>query len=168
MTSSGSFPAHTFWRIVFVVSAIILLIYGAMMLHTRVTTDSATRAKNVKAVTKVLEDQAIAWNKGDLDGFMAGYWMSENLTFSSGRNVRKGWKATFDDFRERYQAEGKEMGKLTFSELDVNLLDSQNALVRGRWKVVQTQKSLDGLFTLWLHKEPEGWRIRADHTSAGE
>ena len=36
-----------------------------------------------KAVRQVLDDQAVAWNKGDLFGFMAGYWKSDDLSFYS-------------------------------------------------------------------------------------
>src|SRR6516162_2267178 len=63
------------------------------------------------AIRKVLEDQAAAWNKGDLEGFMAGYLKSDELTFFSGGKVTKGWQATLDNYRKRYQGDGKEMGK---------------------------------------------------------
>ena len=66
----------------------------------------------VKAVTKVLEDQAAAWNKGDLPGFMEGYWKSPDLRFLSGKTVTEGWQATLDRYRKKYQADGKKMGKL--------------------------------------------------------
>src|SRR5438105_10690712 len=70
------------------------------------------------AIRKVLDDQAAAWNKGDLEAFMAGYWKSPNLTFTSGNNKTKGWDATLERYKKRYQGEGKEMGKLTFSEVE--------------------------------------------------
>src|SRR5262249_53253325 len=88
-----------------------------------------TQAK--KAIRKVLDDQVTAWNKGDLRGFMDGYWQSPDLSFFSGKNKTKGWQATLDRYRKKYQGEGKEMGKLSFSELDVELLGPQHALVRG-------------------------------------
>src|SRR5947207_3012208 len=73
-------------------------------------------------VIKVLTDQEAAWNRGDLRGFMDGYWNSPELSFYSGRDKRKGWKETYERFQKRYQAEGREMGKLTFSELSVDPL----------------------------------------------
>src|SRR5262249_48250214 len=115
-----------------------------------------------------LEDQAAAWNKGDLEGFMAGYLKSDELTFFSGGKVTKGWQATLDNYRKRYQGDGKEMGKLIFSDLDVAVLSPENAIVRGHWKVEMSSKTPEGLFTLWFHKEEAGWRIVHDHTSAKE
>jgi beta-aspartyl-peptidase (threonine type) len=120
------------------------------------------------AIRKVLEDQAAAWNKGDLEGFMAGYLKSDELTFFSGGKVTKGWQATLDNYRKRYQGDGKEMGKLTFSDLDVSVLSTENSIVRGHWKVEMSSKTPEGLFTLWFHKEKDGWRIVHDHTSAQE
>jgi beta-aspartyl-peptidase (threonine type) len=58
------------------------------------------------------------------------------------------------------------MGKLTFSELEVDLLSTDHALARGRWQVVLKKETPGGLFTLILKKMPKGWRIIHDHTSS--
>ena len=121
----------------------------------------------MKAIRKVLDDQVAAWNKGDLEGFMAGYWKSDELTFFSGKEVTKGWNATLERYKKRYQSEGKEMGKLTFSELSIDVLGPEAAVVRGRWKVVTSKETLQGLFTLIFKKTADGWKIVHDHTSAG-
>ncbi len=118
-----------------------------------------------EAIQQVLKAQETAWNKGDLEGFMVGYWNSPDLTFSSGKETRRGWQTTLERFRERYQAEGKEMGKLTFSDHETELLGPDTALVRGRWKVETSKETLGGVFTLLVKKMPEGWRIVHDHTS---
>jgi beta-aspartyl-peptidase (threonine type) len=123
---------------------------------------------NVEAVLDVLRAQETAWNKGDLKGFMDGYWNSPELSFYSGRDKRKGWKETYERFQHRYQKEGREMGRLTFNELDATPL-GERMMVRGRWKLdMKNGDVLDGLFTLLLERKPEGWRIVHDHTSAGE
>ena len=122
-------------------------------------------AQAKKAIRKVLDDQVTAWNKADLRGFMEGYWQSPDLSFSSGKNKTKGWQATLDRYRKKYQGEGKEMGKLAFSELDVTLLGSSHALVRGRWQLALAKDNPSGLFTLIFQKLPAGWRIVHDHTS---
>jgi beta-aspartyl-peptidase (threonine type) len=125
------------------------------------------KASAAKEIAAVLEAQAAAWNKGDLKSFMAGYWKSPDLTFYSGKDKTRGWQATLERYEKRYQAEGKEMGKLTFTELDIDVLGPDSAVVRGRWKVVTSKETLGGLFTLIFKKMPEGWRIVHDHTSAG-
>ncbi|MBI3410284.1 MAG: nuclear transport factor 2 family protein [Planctomycetes bacterium] len=124
--------------------------------------DSATEKK---AIQKVLDDQAAAWNKGDLRGFMAGYWESPDLSFYSGNNKTKGWQATLERYQKTYQGEGKEMGKLSFSEMSIDLLNGEHALVKGRFTLELQKKGPTGIFTLILKKVPAGWRIIHDHTS---
>jgi beta-aspartyl-peptidase (threonine type) len=122
-----------------------------------------------KSIRQVLDDQQTAWNKGDLEGFMAGYWKSDELSFYSGGDKTKGWNATYERYKKRYQSEGKEMGALTFSELDISVAGNDNAIVRGRWQLTMKDgKTMGGLYTLWVRKLPEGWRIVHDHTSKAD
>ena len=118
-----------------------------------------------KAIREVLDRQVAAWNKGDLEAFMAGYWRSPQLTFSSGKQMLHGWQATLDRYKKRYKSEGHEMGKLSFPDLQVEVLGAESAYVRGQWQLVTSKETLGGLFTLIFKKMPEGWRIVHDHTS---
>jgi beta-aspartyl-peptidase (threonine type) len=119
-----------------------------------------------QAIQHVLDAQVAAWNRHDLEGFMAGYWHSPELTFYSGKDAYSGWQAAFERYRKRYQAEGPDkMGTLSFADLKIDLLGPDSALVRGRWKLVTSKEPLGGLFTLLFKKKPEGWRIVHDHTS---
>jgi beta-aspartyl-peptidase (threonine type) len=123
--------------------------------------DDATAA----GLRKVLMDQVDAWNRGDLEGFMMGYWHSPELTFFSGKDKRHGWQETIDRYRARYQQGGRDMGRLAFRELQIQSLDASSAWVRGRWELEKGSEKAGGLFTLIFKKMPEGWRIVHDHTS---
>jgi len=117
-------------------------------------------------VKKTLDEQVAAWNRHDLAGYMSGYWKSDTLTFYSGGTITKGWQATLDRYKQRYQGEGKEMGTLEFRELTIEVLAPKAALARGRWHLALSDgKELQGLFTVVLKKLPEGWRIVHDHSS---
>src|SRR4051812_44988441 len=85
-------------------------------------------ADDEKDIRRVLDDQVAAWNKGDLVEFMKGYWKSKDLTFVSGKDATRGWDETLERYKKRYQAEGKEMGKLQFSEVEVRTLAPDIAL----------------------------------------
>ncbi|HEV2947878.1 MAG TPA: nuclear transport factor 2 family protein [Gemmataceae bacterium] len=140
----------------------------SLFLIPNVEADPKDSSDSEKAVRRVLDSQVAAWNKGDLKGFMAGYWKSEKLTFFSGDKIEHGWQATYDRYQKRYQAEGREMGKLAFSDLNIEMLGADTAWVRGRWKLVTSKDAPGGLFTLIFKKFPDGWRIVHDHTSAGQ
>lgn len=121
------------------------------------------------AIQQVLERQQEAWNRHDLEGFMAGYWNSPELTFFSGAKVTSGWQATLERYRKSYQSEGREMGKLEFSDLRIEPLGADAAFVRGGWHLAMSDgKTPHGLFTLVFRKFPDGWKIVHDHTSAAE
>jgi beta-aspartyl-peptidase (threonine type) len=130
-----------------------------------VLSSSQPAAEVEKAVRTVLDAQVVAWNNGDVEGFMEGYWRSPKLTFSSGSDTTRGWDATLQRYKKKYQSEGAEMGKLTFRDLEIEPLAPDAALVRGRWQLVRTKDKPGGVFTLILRKVPEGWRIVHDHTS---
>ena len=120
-------------------------------------------------VEHVLRTQQEAWNRHDLDGFMAGYWNSPELTFFSGAKENHGWQATMDRYRARYASPGHEMGKLEFSGLRIEMLGADAAFVRGSWQLTMSDgKTPHGLFTLVFRKFPDGWKIVHDHTSAAE
>jgi uncharacterized protein (TIGR02246 family) len=115
----------------------------------------------------VLAAQVEAWNRGDLEGYMESYWKSPDLVFFSNGQETRGWQATLDRYRTRYQAAGKQMGKLDFPAMDVVTLGPDAALARGRWRLKMPDgKELTGMTTVILRKRPEGWRIVHDHSSA--
>jgi beta-aspartyl-peptidase (threonine type) len=125
----------------------------------------AAQAEPEDAIKQVLNDQVAAWNKGDLEGFMKGYWKSADLTFFSGNDKTAGWQATMDRYVKKYRSDGKEMGQLTFSELKVEVLGPDSAFVRGRFQLEMGKEKPTGLFTLIFKRTPDGWRIIHDHTS---
>src|SRR5215467_7493416 len=127
------------------------------------------RAEMEEGIKHLLVSQVEAWNHGKLEEFMQGYWQSPDLTFFSGAAVTKGWEPTLLRYRQRYQAQGKEMGKLEFQDLTIDLLSRRSAVVTGKWQLTMSDgKQPHGLFTLIFKRMPAGWKIVHDHTSAAE
>jgi ketosteroid isomerase-like protein len=131
--------------------------------------DAAPARDPAADVRALLEAQVAAWNRGDLEAFMAGYWRSPELVFCSGAIVTKGWDATLERYRKRYQAEGREMGRLAFDAIEVMALGEDAAFARGAYRLrLRDGSEPFGLFTLVLRRFPDGYRIVHDHTSAAE
>lgn len=122
-------------------------------------------AKPAQEIRQVLASQVAAWNHRDLEGFMKGYWRSPELTFYSGGTTVSGWEETLGRYRNRYQSAGKEMGKLEFTDLKIELLGPSAAFVRGQFHLKMDSSESDGLFTLTFRKFADGWKIIHDHTS---
>ncbi|MDQ3546698.1 MAG: nuclear transport factor 2 family protein [Verrucomicrobiota bacterium] len=117
-----------------------------------------------EAIRSLLAQQEAAWNRGEIDGFMAGYARSPETTFVSGDVVTHGWKTVRDRYARKYDSREK-MGRLTFSGLTITPLCADAAIVLGNWRLERKQDQPHGKFTLLLRKLPEGWRIVMDHTS---
>jgi ketosteroid isomerase-like protein len=137
-------------------------------------TPANQRAELEEGIKHLLVSQVEAWNHGNLEAFMQGYWRSPDLTFFSGASVTRGWEPTLLRYRQRYQSEGKEMGKLEFQDLNIDLLSRRSAVVTGKWQLTMSDsktsgsKQPHGLFTLIFKRMPAGWRIVHDHTSAAD
>ena len=125
-------------------------------------TDTATAEA---AVLNVLQTQSAAWNRGDIDGFMAGYWNSEQLRFASGGDVTTGWAATNARYKARYKDRAA-MGQLTFDRLGTSVLASDAAIVHGRWALDREADRPTGLFTLVFRNFGQGWVIVSDTTTS--
>lgn len=119
------------------------------------------------AILSLLEAQDVAWNAGDIEGFMAGYWRSPDLRFASGGNVTRGWDQTLARYTARYGT-GAEMGTLTTSDHEIDILSADAAIAHGKWQLDWQGKQPWGLYTLVLRKVDGQWRIVSDTTTAAE
>lgn len=117
-----------------------------------------------EALRELLTAQTAAWNRGDVEGFMQGYWHSEQTTFSGSSGVSRGWQALLDRYRKNYSTRAI-MGHLEFSELEITSLGDDAAMILGRWHLDRESGPAGGVFTLVAQRFPDGWRIIHDHTS---
>lgn len=124
-------------------------------------------AQDRQAILDVLASQQTAWNNGDVDDFMHGYWKSDSLTFVGKGAPVYGWQTTLDNYKKRYPGKAA-MGQLTFKVVKLQLLDKENAFILGKWYLNREKDTLGGYFTLWFRKINGDWKIVVDHTSSGE
>ena len=117
------------------------------------------------AMSAVLEAQQDAWNAGDIEGFMQGYDKSEQLRFASGGDITFGWQDTLTRYQARYTSRAQ-MGTLRFDIKDVEIITHDSGMIFGKWTLTREADAPNGLFTLFMKKTPEGWKVVSDHTSS--
>ncbi len=139
----------------------LLIFLGASVVFAQNTKRDEKAASEIR---KAMDAQVAAWNTGDIDGFMQGYWKSPKLLFVSGANVTRGWQPTIERYKKNYDSRAK-MGTLTFSDLEVNVLSKDSAAVLGNWALAREKDNPNGKFTLIFRKFKDGWKIIHDHTS---
>ena len=126
---------------------------------------AAAQTDTASEIRIVLQSQQGAWNRGDIDAFMNGYWHSDQTVFVSGDEVTRGWQKVLDRYKKKYSDRAK-MGTLTFSDLEITTLSGDSAAALGSWKLNRANDQPHGRFTLIFRRFPDGWKIVHDHTSA--
>ncbi len=130
---------------------------------------NATRADKPRSrpdiIRATLTAQAAAWNEGDVEAFMEGYWRDPDLRFVSGTEVSKGWNNTLKRYKKRY-GNGAALGQLMFENMDVQMVTEDVAIVVGRFDLARSGTQHTGLFTLVMKRFEGAWRIVHDHTVA--
>jgi beta-aspartyl-peptidase (threonine type) len=141
------------------------LFLGFLHQNSSLGVPSDGREADQKAIKAVLEAQQSAWNRGDVDAFLVGYWHSSELTFSGSSGVARGWDGVLARYKKNYPDRAA-MGQLDFSDLEFRFLGPHSAMVLGRWHLKREQDELGGVFTLVWQRFPDGWKIIHDHTSS--
>lgn len=117
-----------------------------------------------EAIRSVLSAQQIAWNNGDMEAFMEGYWKSDSLQFMSKRGVNHGWQEALDAYKKGYPDRAA-MGTLSFEILEIRPLSEVIFVVMGRYHLTRAVGDLDGVFTLIYKKVNGKWVAIYDHTA---
>lgn len=118
-----------------------------------------------QTISEILQTQAAAWNKGDIEAYMkAGYWQSDSLLFIGSKGLTYGFDNTLKNYKRSYPSAEK-MGQLRFSQLQFKPIADDHYFVIGRWELKRKGGDLSGYFTLLFQKIDGNWRIVADHSS---
>jgi ketosteroid isomerase-like protein len=129
-----------------------------------ITLASFGQSKDETAIRKLLGEQTRAWNRGDLEAFMKGYWENDSLMFIGKSGITYGWKNTLSNYKKGYP-DTTAMGRLLFDILLVKQLSPEYYHVTGKWHLQRSNGDLGGYFTLLFRKINGDWVIIADHSS---
>ena len=152
-------------RYLFKLAAVGLVLAALVFASPAAQDKSSYDIKAADAIRAVLDAQAAAWNRGELEGYMDGYDRSNNTEFVGGDTIDRGWQTVLDRYKKKYDSREK-MGVLTFSSLEITILSKDAALVLGRWHLQRAKDEPHGTFTLLFRRTKAGWRIVHDHSSS--
>lgn len=139
------------------------ILYSIVLIMINFTLWPADSNDIPRKIHGIIDQQEKAWNESNIDGFMAGYWKSDQLTFQSGNKRLQGWEQLAAMYKKNYA--GEKMGQLDFSDIEIKVLSKNIVCVLGRWKVTTKDSSKEGLFTLIFKRFGENWKIIHDHSS---
>jgi ketosteroid isomerase-like protein len=122
------------------------------------------QSKDEKAIRQLLDDQNAAWNRGDIDAFMKGYWENDSLMFVGKSGVTYGYNNTLRNYKKGYP-DTAAMGKLSFTEIKVKRLSEKYYFIVGKWHLQRSIGDISGHYNLLLEKINGQWVIIVDHSS---
>ena len=124
----------------------------------------AAQSKDEQAIRSLMDRQSAAWNRGDVEAFMNGYWENDSLMFIGKSGVTYGWTNTLNNYKKGYP-DKTAMGQLTFTLIQVKPLSKKYYHVVGKWHLKRSIGDVGGHFTLLFKKVKGNWVIIADHSS---
>lgn len=126
---------------------------------------SAAESKKIDAaIRKVFQEGCAAWNRGDLDGYLASYWDSSKTLWVSSGSLLRGRQAIVAAYTARFSTPGQ-MGKLTVDDLEIDVMTTTDAIAFGRWTLVDDSQVSRGFFTVQLRRIEDTWLFVVDHSS---
>ncbi|HEY5463403.1 MAG TPA: DUF4440 domain-containing protein [Hanamia sp.] len=134
------------------------------LLFTLISSFSFAQSKDEISIRSILQTQQNAWNAGQLNDFMQGYWQNDSLMFIGKSGITYGWQKTLNNYKKRYP-DTTAMGKLKFTLLQMKSLSFEYYFVVGKWYLQRSIGNVGGVFTLLFKKINGQWCIIADHSS---
>ena len=137
------------------------LLFGCSSDHTK---RGMAEPFNPAELDSIMHAQQLAWNRGDLEGFMDAYWPSDSLVFVGKSGPKFGWQTTLDNYKRGYPSRDA-MGTLQFTNEIIESTGDHSAFVMGKWELFRTSDTLSGYYSLVWKRINGTWFIRADHSS---
>lgn len=124
----------------------------------------SAQSKDEKAILQMLDTQNQAWNRGDVSGFMKGYWENDSLMFIGKSGVTYGYQNTLENYKKGYP-DTAAMGKLTTTQIKMIRVSRQYYFIVGKWYLKRSIGDVSGHYNLLVRKINGEWVIVADHSS---
>ncbi len=125
---------------------------------------ATAQSADKKEILSILEKQTAAWNQGNIEKFMEGYWKHDSLMFVGKSGVTYGYANTLTNYKKNYGDTAK-MGKLFFTILETKQLSPEYFFVLGKWFLKRSIGDIGGHYTLLFRKINGKWVIISDHSS---
>lgn len=137
-----------------------LVLFSSCEFSSNSSTDSSFDNDRTE-ILNVMAQQEKAWNAFDLEGFMQGYWKSNDLKFYGGNGLTNGWEPTLANYKKRYPSKD-ETGVLKFTIDAISKIANQSYYVMGQYRLQRHVGDAHGTFMIIFKKIEGEWKIIAD------
>lgn len=143
---------------------IIFLLFPFVSFATPSSTGINPDADSINAIQMDLNNFAASWNQGETKEIVKHYKKANSTILISSSMIR-GYKNIAAFFHKNYSSKN-EMGTITFSHVEINLLSPRYAMATGEWAIKRNKgANTGGVFSVLYENTLLGWKIALDHTS---
>lgn len=119
---------------------------------------------DVREIKRVLEMQQNEWSDNDIEGFMDGYWNSNELRFYGNNGLTTGYNQVLNNYKIKYP--NKDLTGTLKYEIDaVTPISADAYYVMGKYRLDRKAGDADGAFMVIFKKINGQWKIIADMSS---
>ena len=131
-------------------------------------TQAATQANASQDETEIralIATMEAAWNRGDFEGYMAGF-ENPGVVFVSGGRIQDGWQGTLDHYIRDYGGAPERRGTLHFYDISVEMLAPDAAMLVSHYRLERPERAQEGINTRLMRKVGGRWVIALNHVSS--
>lgn len=126
------------------------------------TASESNADADIRAVIARME---AAWNRGDFNGYMEGFW-NPGVTFVSNGRIQDGWQGTLDHYVRDYGGAPERRGTLHFYDISVEMLAPDAAMLVSHYRLERSEHAQEGINTRLMRKIDGRWVISLNHVSS--
>ena len=137
------------------------LVLLLLLIITSCKTTQPSAKDDISVIRSILDQQQKAWSDNDLEGFMEGYWQSDELTYFSRGKITKGWQTTLANYKRNYPSK-KETGELQFEIANITQINADAYWVMGSYFLTRDAGDANGTFMIIFKRLNGEWKIIGD------
>lgn len=117
-----------------------------------------------QAVRAAFEAWGDAWNSGDIDGYLAGYWDSPATRWVRAGNIVRGKQAITQAYKAGFPTP-ESLGQIEMLHFEMDVIGDQDALVFGIIAHTRGESTQKASFAAHVRDFDGDWLIVSDHVS---
>lgn len=144
-----------------VVLFVVFLLTVLISCNSEIVKETISEDAEKQEILAIMKAQEKAWSNNDLEGFMQGYWKSNDLKFYGSNGITFGWDKTLANYKKGYPTK-EHSGTLKFKVNDISKINEGAYFVMGEYHLLRTVGNANGVFMIIFKKINNEWKIIAD------
>ncbi len=144
---------------------IALLCAGAMAIAPAPAQAQSAMSQDETEIRALIARMEEAWNRGDFEGYMAGF-ANPGVVFVSNGRIQDDWQGTLYHYVRDYGGSAERSGHLHFYDISIEQLAPDAAMLVSHYRLNRPERAQEGVNTRLMRKINGRWVIALNHVSS--